>query len=104
MPYATITNRGAKKIRNGHLWCYRSDVRRIDAVGGDVVTVVDEAKNFVGKAFYSDSSEIALRFFTTKDEEINEEFWYRKISNAIKLRNCLFDSLESRDSEVCTNA
>jgi len=110
MPYATITNRGAKKVRNGHLWCYRGDIRRIDAVGGDVVTVVDEAKNFVGKAFYSDSSEIALRFFTTKDEEITEEFWFKKISNAIKLRNSLFDSLrgrdgeESRDIEVCTNA
>lgn len=106
MPYATITNRGAKKIRNGHLWCYRGDVKRIDAIGGDVVTVVDEAKNFVGKAFYSDCSEIALRFFTTKDEEINEEFWYKKISNAIKLRypNSFSDALKSQDDEFCTNA
>lgn len=86
MPNVFITNRGAKRIRSGHLWCYKSDIKKIEASGGDVVSVFDEAKNFVGKAFYSDSSEIALRFFTTKNEEINDEYWHQRLSRAINFR------------------
>ncbi len=65
MKKAFVTTRGAKRVRAGHLWIYKSDLQKTDAAGGDVVTVFDEAKNAVGQAFYSDSSEIALRFFTT---------------------------------------
>ena len=78
-----ITTRGAKRIRQGHLWVYRGDVRDAsDAEGGEIVRVVDEAGNFVGQAFYSDRSEIALRFLTTHDDEIDREWWH------VRLRQC----------------
>ncbi len=86
MEKAFVTKKGAKRVRNGHLWIYKSDVQRVEAEGGDVVTVFDEAKNFVGCAFYSDSSEITLRIFTTKNETIDKEFWRRKIIEAAKRR------------------
>ena len=76
MSQAKITTRGAKRIRNGHLWVYRSDVREVsDAAGGAIVRVVDDANNFVGQAFYSDASEIALRFLSTREETIDREWW-----------------------------
>jgi 23S rRNA (cytosine1962-C5)-methyltransferase len=76
MAQVKITTRGAKRIRNGHLWVYRSDVRDAhDASGGEIVRVVDEAGNAVGRAFYSDRSEIALRFLTTGEETIDREWW-----------------------------
>ncbi|MFN3330395.1 MAG: class I SAM-dependent rRNA methyltransferase, partial [Pyrinomonadaceae bacterium] len=81
-----VNQKGAKRIRNGHLWIYRSDILKIKASGGDVVSVFDEARNFVGKAFYSDASEIALRFFTTHNENINEEFWQKKILQSVARR------------------
>ena len=77
-----ISTRGAKRIRQGHLWVYRSDVRESDAEGGAIVRVVDDANNFVGQAFYSDRSEIALRFLSTHDEAIDREWW------RIRLRQC----------------
>jgi 23S rRNA (cytosine1962-C5)-methyltransferase len=77
-----VTKKGARRVRSGHLWIYKSDVQKVDATGGDVVSVYDEAKNFVGCAFYSDSSEITLRIFTTKDETIDKEFWRGKIIEA----------------------
>lgn len=86
MEKAFVTKKGAKRVRNGHLWIYKSDVQKIEATGGDVVSVYDEAKNFVGKAFYSDSSEITLRIFTIKDEPIDKEFWQRKIVEAAQKR------------------
>ena len=39
---ATISQRGAERIHAGHLWVYRSDVRRADAEPGDVVRLLDE--------------------------------------------------------------
>jgi 23S rRNA (cytosine1962-C5)-methyltransferase len=83
---AFVTKKGAKRVRGGHLWIYKSDVQKVEAEGGDVVAVYDEAKNFVGKAFYSDSSEITLRIFTTKDEPVDKEFWRRKIIEAAEKR------------------
>lgn len=81
-----VNQKGAKRIRKGHLWIYKSDVLKIEADGGAVVSVFDEAKNLVGKAFYSDSSEITLRFFTTKNEEINRDFWRKRIIEANQRR------------------
>src|SRR5581483_9388656 len=72
MGEVNISKRGAKRIRSGHLWVYKSDLRELrDADGGTIVSVLDEARNFVGQAFYSDASEIALRFLTTHREAIN---------------------------------
>jgi len=75
MVQVKITARGAKRIRRGHLWVYRSDVRKADdASGGALVQVIDETGNFVGQAFYSNASEIALRFLTTSNEAIDREW------------------------------
>jgi 23S rRNA (cytosine1962-C5)-methyltransferase len=77
-----ITRRGAKRVRNGHLWVYRSDLQPegvIEAPGGSIARVVDEAGNFVGQAFYSDRSEIALRFLTTREEIIDREWWRARL-------------------------
>src|SRR6266571_1438334 len=78
-----ISTRGAKRIRQGHLWVYRSDIRETPEVDGGAITeAVDEANNFVGQAFYSNRSELALRFLTTSREEIDRG-WLRA-----RLRAC----------------
>ena len=72
----TVNKRGADRIRHGHLWIYRSDVLDAEeAKGGSVVSVGDQNRNFIGQAFYSDSSQIALRFLTVTDEPIDLGFW-----------------------------
>jgi 23S rRNA (cytosine1962-C5)-methyltransferase len=82
-----ISTRGAKRIRQGHLWVYRSDVHEArDVKGGAVVSVVDEARNFVGQAFYSDTSQIALRFLTTSREAIDREWWRRRLRQCAERR------------------
>src|SRR6266550_9299149 len=82
-----ISNRGAKRIRQGHLWVYRSDVRDAsEAMGGAIVRAVDEAGNFVGQAFYSDRSEIALRFLTTHESAIDCEWWRGRLRRCAESR------------------
>jgi 23S rRNA (cytosine1962-C5)-methyltransferase len=87
MAQVRISTRGARRIRQGHLWVYRSDVREaIDCAGGVILRVVDEAGNFVGQAFYSDRSEIALRFLTTHEVEIDREWWRARLRQCAERR------------------
>src|SRR5438067_7662207 len=90
MAEVRITTRGAKRIRKGHLWVYRSDVRDAQDVGaGMIVSVVDEAKNFVGQAFYSDQSEIALRFLSTSREIIDRDWWRARLRQSAERRSAI---------------
>jgi len=82
MNTARVNKKGADRVRQGHLWIYRSDVIAVDGEGGSIVTVKDERGNFVGKALFSDASQIALRFLTQSNEEIDREWWRRRIIDA----------------------
>jgi 23S rRNA (cytosine1962-C5)-methyltransferase len=86
-----INRRGAERARAGHLWIYRSDVRDAGAVtGGMIVSVRDEQrKAFVGKALYSDRSEIALRLLTRRNETIDRAWWKRRLRESVERRNGL---------------
>ena len=79
MNRVVVNKRGATRIRQGHLWIYRSDIEKVDAQGGSIVTVTDEKNNFIGQAFYSDTSQIALRFLTLTKEEIDRNWWLTRI-------------------------
>jgi len=83
----SVTKRGADRIRRGHLWIYRSDiVKAPEAAGGSVVLVSDQTRNFVGQAFFSNSSQIALRFLTQTKEPIDREWWRNRIREAAERR------------------
>lgn len=87
MNTVTVTKRGADRIRGGHLWIYRSDVAAADeASGGSIVVVRDQNRNFVGQAFFSDSSQIALRFLSLTEETIDRGWWRKRILEAAKRR------------------
>jgi 23S rRNA (cytosine1962-C5)-methyltransferase len=87
MNEVTVMKRGADRIRRGHLWIYSSDVvSASEGAGGSVVVVRDQNRNFVGQAFFSDSSQIALRFLTQTEEPIDREWWQRRILEAANRR------------------
>jgi len=92
MDTVKVNKRGANRIRQGHLWIYRSDAIEVDAEAGAVVSVADEAGNFVGQAFYSDKSEIALRFLTLTRDPIDEDWWRAKIRQCRQRRNIPADT------------
>jgi 23S rRNA (cytosine1962-C5)-methyltransferase len=57
-----VTQRGAARIRDGHPWVYRSDVKPgRDVAPGSVVDVIDNRGKAIASAIYSSSSQIALR-------------------------------------------
>ena len=87
MSNVIVAKRGADRIRRGHLWIYSSDVvDASDVAGGSIVGVQDEHGNFIGQAFYSDSSQIALRFLTQTRDSIDREWWRGRIREAASRR------------------
>lgn len=88
MQTVTVTKRGADRLRQGHLWIYRSDVLdAVDAAGGSVVRIKDQKGNFVGQALFSDSSEITLRLLTQTAEPVDREWWRRRLLTAAARRS-----------------
>ncbi len=83
-----LTRRGAERLQGGHPWIYRSDVERVpDGVeGGDVVAAKDGRGRFLGKAFWSARSKIALRFLTRDEEAIDDAFFEARLASALALR------------------
>ncbi len=65
---AVVVNaRGAARVRAGHPWVYRSDVLADgNAAAGAVVPVTDAAGKFLGTAFYSTASQIAVRMLGSR--------------------------------------
>jgi 23S rRNA (cytosine1962-C5)-methyltransferase len=67
VPSITVSNRGALRLKTGHLWVYRSDVSKADeAPPAALVNVRDERGRPLGSALYSSSSQIAIRLLTSK--------------------------------------
>ena len=84
----TLSRRGAERLAHGHPWIYRGDVERAPEglESGDVVAAKDGRGRFLGKAFWSARSRIALRFVTLLDEAVDDDFLAARLASAVALR------------------
>jgi 23S rRNA (cytosine1962-C5)-methyltransferase len=94
-PTVTISPRGVERLRSGHLWIYRSDVRSTQAEPGAVVRLVDERGNFQGRAFCSDKSQIAVRLLTREDRPVDRAFFTDRIRRAAAYRDIVVENSQA---------
>jgi len=83
-----VSRRGADRLKGGHVWVYRSDIAAADGIGpGSLVAVKDERGRFLGSAFYSSASQIAIRMLSRDSvtdldgllrERLQQAFAYRE--------------------------
>jgi 23S rRNA (cytosine1962-C5)-methyltransferase len=86
-PKIKISSRGAKRIKDGHVWVYRSDVAAADGVApGAVVQVCDERGKFLGTAFYSSASQIAIRLISREMVKDVNTLLRERVRSAIAYR------------------
>ena len=90
-----ISPRGVERLRSGHLWIYRSDVRSAQAEAGAVVRLADERGNFQGRAFYSDKSQIAVRLLTREDRPVDRAFFTERLRRAAAYRKIIVENTEA---------
>ncbi|MFZ0635410.1 MAG: class I SAM-dependent rRNA methyltransferase [Candidatus Acidiferrales bacterium] len=81
-----IGPRGVERLRSGHQWVYRSDVRTADAEAGAIVRLTDERGRYLGRAFYSDRSQISIRLVTHEDVPIDRAFLRDRMLAAAEFR------------------
>lgn len=93
--HVVISQRGAERLRSGHLWVYRSDVRSSDAAAGDIVRLTDDYGNFLGRAFYSDRSQITIRLLTREDVPVDRAFFLARIRSAAENRKRVVEDTEA---------
>jgi 23S rRNA (cytosine1962-C5)-methyltransferase len=95
MRTVTVLHRGALRLRGGHPWVFRSDVRDEGGAGpGEIVRVQDERGAFLGCAFHS-SSELCLRLLDRRMIEDEQSFFFERLQASIARRAPL---LASRDA------
>lgn len=89
MPGLVIAPRA--RIFHGHEWVYGTEVRKTfgDPSPGDVVTLKDFRDRPLGSAIYNPVSQIVARRFSRRRQDLDADFFLRRIQQAIELRQRL---------------
>ena len=83
----TISARGASRLKDGHVWVYRSDLVSADGVSpGALVSVVDQRGQAFGTALYSSSSQIAIRLISHEPVADLSALLRQRLADAIAYR------------------
>ncbi len=85
-PSVVVAPRAEQRVEAGHLWIYKSDVLEVRAEPGDVVAVLGARGRTIGRALYSDRSQITLRLLSHAADPLDEAFWRRRLEQAIGYR------------------
>jgi 23S rRNA (cytosine1962-C5)-methyltransferase len=94
MPSVILTPKGESRVRGGHPWVYRSDVAEVSGVEpGIVVDVIGPRQRLLGRALFSDQSQITIRMISRaqspNDPPIDDAFWRARLEGAIRFRDTL---------------
>jgi 23S rRNA (cytosine1962-C5)-methyltransferase len=91
-PTVTVNARGADRVQSGHPWIYRADVADVRAAAGDVVIVRGPRGRPIGRALFSDRSQITLRLLSFEASEADLDvtaFVRARIVAALAFREAL---------------
>jgi 23S rRNA (cytosine1962-C5)-methyltransferase len=82
-----ISPRGASRLKDGHIWVYRSDiVSAEDVPPGSLVRVLDHRGQPLGDALYSSSSQISIRLISREPVTDFPALLRQRIAEAIAYR------------------
>ena len=98
-----ITRRAADRLRQGHLWIYRSDIEAVtgEDTGAGIATVVDARGIPLGSGIYSSASEIAVRLVASRAGLSRAEYLaqlHDRLQAALALRRSLVAEAFTPDS------
>ncbi|PMQ01253.1 MAG: rRNA large subunit methyltransferase I [Dictyoglomus sp. NZ13-RE01] len=87
-----------KNVVKGFPWIYYNEIDKIigEYEPGDIVDILDSSKSFIGRGYINPKSKITVRVLTRKDEEINKDFFYRRILQAWEYRKKVVDTSSCR--------
>jgi len=82
-----VSRRGANRLKDGHVWVYRSDIVAAEGIApGALVGVADEREKPLGTALYSSASQIAIRMISKEAVPDLDGLLRKRIQEAIAYR------------------
>jgi 23S rRNA (cytosine1962-C5)-methyltransferase len=86
-----------RRVLDGHPWVFSNEVKETKGSPqiGDVVELVAASGKSLGVGFYNPHSLIAFRLLSQRVEEINAEFFEKRIVHALALRRKLYPNGET---------
>ena len=87
LPVVKVSRRGAKRLQDGHVWVYRSDIVSANGISpGAAVGVTDEHGKVLGTALYSSASQIAIRMISDRIVNDVPGLLRKRIHDAVSYR------------------
>jgi 23S rRNA (cytosine1962-C5)-methyltransferase len=85
---AGIVVRPRARILHGHDWVFSSEVLKVfgDPADGDVISIKDGRDRMLGSAIWNSKSQIVARRFSHRRQELDLEFFKRRIAQATEYR------------------
>jgi 23S rRNA (cytosine1962-C5)-methyltransferase len=95
---AGLVIRPRARILHGHDWVYSSEVLKVfgQPANGDVISLKDGRDKMLGSAIYNGASQIVARRFSRQRQDLDEDFFARRISQAVAWRE-----QQGCDRELC---
>ena len=77
------------RILHGHDWVFSSEVLKVfgDPADGDVISLKDGKDRLIGSAIYNSKSQIVARRFSRRRQELDLDFFRRRIAQASEYRD-----------------
>lgn len=88
MTKVTLRRKIAQRIANGHPWIFANEIEKTEGVveAGGIVDVFYHDGKFAGRGYVNPQSQIMVRLLTRRKEEIDEQFFYKRINEAWEYR------------------
>jgi len=85
---AGILVRPRSRILHGHDWVYATEIQKTFGApeDGSVVSIKDGRDHLLGVGIYNSKSQIVVRRFSRRRQELDEDFFSRRIAQAIEYR------------------
>ena len=85
---AGIVVKPRARILHGHDWVFSSEVLKIfgKPADGDVISLKDGRDHLIGSAIYNSKSQIVARRFSRRKQDLDLDFFTRRISQAAEYR------------------
>ena len=76
------------RILHGHDWVFRGEILKVfgDPADGDVISLKDGRDRLLGSAIYNSRSQIVARRFSHRKQELDLNFFQRRIAQAVAYR------------------
>ena len=95
LPTVKVAPRGAARLKDGHVWVYRSDILSAeDVLPGSLIRVTDHRGKPLGTALYSSSSQIAVHMISHDTVADFPALLRQRIAEAIAYREPLVHDTE----------